>query len=69
MSEQEEQKVYEQTEKAEGMIEDLRRELNEKGNSLLEQIDCVIYIAMKLRDELRFIDTNHIKEIVEFYEG
>lgn len=69
MSEQEEKQVYNKTKKAELMVNDLRRELNEEGNSLLENIDMILYIAMKLRDELKFIDTQYIKEIIETYEG
>lgn len=70
MTEQQEEKVYEDTKYAEKILNDLRRELSEKGNTLMENIDVVIYVAMKLKEKLNFVnDTKYIKEIIETYEG
>ena len=69
MTQEEELKAARDVKFAEGAIEDLQRELNDKENSLGEKIDATIYIAIKLQQELHFIDANYIKEIMETYEG
>ena len=69
MTQEEELKAARDVKFAEGAIEDLKRELNDKENSLGEKIDATIYIAIKLREKLSFIDEHYIKEIMEVYEG
>lgn len=69
MTEQQEKEAYEIIKKAEAFVNYLREELADKEETLMENIDAIIYVAMKLKDELNFIDTWHIKEIIEFYEG
>lgn len=69
MTQEQELKAARDVKFAEGAIEDLQRELNDKENSLGEKIDATIYIAIKLREKLSFIDEHYIKEIMETYEG
>lgn len=69
MSEQEEKQVAVNINMAEGILKWLNEEINDKSNTLMDNIDATIYAAIKLRDTLKFIDSQHIKEIIEFYEG
>ncbi len=69
MTEKQEEKIAQDVSAAEEMLKDLQRELNDPEGTLLEKVDAVIYIAMKLKDKLHFIDTQYIKEIIETYEG
>ena len=69
MTQEEEKKAYEDTKYAEQAIKDLKRELRDKGNSLLEKIDAIIYISIKLKDRLNFIDEGYVQEIIKYYEG
>lgn len=69
MTQEQELKAARDVKFAEGAIEDLQRELNDKENSLGEKIDATIYVAIKLREKLSFIDEHYIKEIMEVYEG
>ena len=69
MTQEQELKAARDVKFAEDAIKDLQRELNDKENSLGEKIDATIYVAIKLREKLSFIDEHYIKEIMEVYEG
>lgn len=69
MSEQEEKQIAVNANAAEEILEWLKNEINDKSSTLMDNIDATIYAAIKLRDTLKFIDSQHIKEIIEFYEG
>ena len=70
MTEQQEEKVQEKVEYASRIMNDLRNGLSNKENTLMENIDLVIYVAMKLKEKLSFTnDTQYIKEVIETYEG
>ena len=54
MTEQQEEKVQEKVEYASRIMNDLRNGLSDKENTLMENIDLVIYVAMKLKEKLSF---------------